>query len=175
MKLKNDPDKPQDSYLLGSMNWFWEDLKDTPKNPWNIALLAEEEDIELFQAINLTLNYLKEDTYAYYSTEELPLKAVENLANGYLSHHAKIPYIGKSIYTEQPMTCLTTEFGEDNSQIAKLAYWENGGIYGYRDEHLREKAFVLIVNDKTAKIFGYPTIEVVKESFLAKDSQKESD
>jgi len=67
MDLKSDPERQVNKHRLGSYDWFWEDLKDTPKNPWNIAVLAEEEDIELFQAINLTVEQLRVDTYAFYS------------------------------------------------------------------------------------------------------------
>jgi len=95
-------------------------------------------------------------------TEDLSVSIIAEIANKYLTHHSKVPYIGKSLYTEQPMTCLTTVFGDDNSQTAKLAYWENGGIYSYIDERSDDVVFVLIIDDTTAKIFGYPTMEEAK-------------
>jgi hypothetical protein len=145
--------------LIGNFDWFWNYLNITEKNPWDIAAKAEREEIPFFNAILTALMHCKKNGWIEYTSTELGMTTVELLANDFVLNHSMVPYVGRSMRTATPISCFE---GTMDGVKNKLAFWENGLIYGASTEQGSEEIYLVMLEPIFCKTKNVPTPEEAK-------------
>jgi len=146
---------------VGSLDWFINTLPLAEHPSWDILAEAEADGVTSFEAVHTAFMYAVKSGWKLYRSNDSDLQTVENLVKTYIENHANIPYIGRSIRTTEPISCIEGEITDTETGgrvYCKFAYWGNGGIYYLTDSRNPTPVYILMVAPTDAKIFQYPDL-----------------
>jgi hypothetical protein len=156
---------------IGSFSWFWNELEVSEDEPWNLSVMAEKNNVTDFQAIITALMYSKQNGWLEYSSLDMPLSVIEKIVNEFILYYSRVPYVGRTMRTQQPIACLEGKMGSAEN---KLAYWQNGAVYSVQDVDSNDKILLIMLEPESRKLTGFPTPEELIGKLSTSDGNEDS-
>ena len=147
----------------GSVDWFLNELEVRDAEHWALLEEAERDGVTDFEAIHTAFLFAVRSGWKLYRSVEFGTENIEHLVKTYVENHATVPYIGRSIKTQEPLACIeaeTVDSANGANIYCRFAFWDNGGIYYLHDDVIDDPVYILFISPVEAKIFNYPQYEV---------------
>jgi hypothetical protein len=148
---------------LGKIDWFWEILETTPEAEFGLEKIASSQGVDNFTAIQTALMETSEMDLIPYVSTQITTPIVEEIANVFFNNHSMIPFVGRSLRSEQPIYCIE---GSLEDMQGKFAQWENGAIYSLKND-AGKGVYILFMNSQTVRTYGYPSVEQIIEEMTS--------